>query len=496
MDPIALFLLSSGLFLGWSLGANDAANVFGTAVGSRMVRFGTAALICSVFVILGATISGAGAAHTLSQLGAISELGGAFAAALSAAAAVMMMTHYGLPVSTGQAIIGAIIGWNLFSGTQIDTSVLSKILMTWVLCPILSAIVAVALYRGTDWTLRHVKPHVLTLDAGARWALIVAGAFGSYSLGANNIANVMGVFMNSVQLPSLSLGLYTLSPVQTLFLVGGVAIAAGVYTYSKRVMLTVGQGLMPLSPVAAWVVVMSHSVVLFLFASQDLQTFLASHNLPTIPLVPVSSSQAIVGAVIGIGLLKGGQSINWRMAGRITGGWVLTPFIAAAVCLACLLVVQNVMRLPVHEVQRYELSEEVLLEARRQGLQVGALQAAEGRTFERADKLSRYLAQQGLPDEAGLETLVSLARTSPMVVGHPGQTLPLLSQAQQQDLLALKGATFTHTWQLRQALEACGAHWLPRESTPLNAKFNKHIELVFSKLYAEFKIPNNGGEGI
>ncbi|MCH6560137.1 NAD-dependent epimerase/dehydratase family protein [candidate division KSB1 bacterium] len=42
----------SGLFLGWSLGANDAANVFGTAVGTRMVRFGTAAAVCSVFVIL------------------------------------------------------------------------------------------------------------------------------------------------------------------------------------------------------------------------------------------------------------------------------------------------------------------------------------------------------------------------------------------------------------------------------------------------------------
>ena len=53
--------LSSGLFLGWSLGANDAANIFGTAVGTRMVRFATAALIASVFVILGAVISGAGA---------------------------------------------------------------------------------------------------------------------------------------------------------------------------------------------------------------------------------------------------------------------------------------------------------------------------------------------------------------------------------------------------------------------------------------------------
>ena len=59
------FFLSSGFFLGWSLGANDASNVFGTAVGTRMLRFRTAAIVCSIFVVLGAVISGAGATHTL-----------------------------------------------------------------------------------------------------------------------------------------------------------------------------------------------------------------------------------------------------------------------------------------------------------------------------------------------------------------------------------------------------------------------------------------------
>ena len=71
LDPTILIFLSSGLFLGWSLGANDAANVFGTAVGSRMVRFTTAALICGAFVVLGAFVSGTGAAQTLGKLGAV-----------------------------------------------------------------------------------------------------------------------------------------------------------------------------------------------------------------------------------------------------------------------------------------------------------------------------------------------------------------------------------------------------------------------------------------
>ena len=100
MDMTVLFFLTSGLFLGWSLGANDAANVFGTAVGTRMISFPTAAILCSVFVVLGAVVSGAGTSDTLSKLGSVNALGGAFTAAFAAALAVYSMTKLGLPVST------------------------------------------------------------------------------------------------------------------------------------------------------------------------------------------------------------------------------------------------------------------------------------------------------------------------------------------------------------------------------------------------------------
>ena len=100
MEITILIFLFGGLFLGWSLGANDAANVFGTAVGTRMVSFTSAAIICSVFVILGAIISGAGTTETLGKLGAINALPGAFAACVAAGISVYLMTKVGLPVST------------------------------------------------------------------------------------------------------------------------------------------------------------------------------------------------------------------------------------------------------------------------------------------------------------------------------------------------------------------------------------------------------------
>ncbi len=327
------------------MGANDASNVFGTAVGARMIRFRTAAFLCSIFVVVGAVISGAGASHTLGKLGAVNEVAGAFVVAFSAAFTVYWMTKAGYPVSTSQAIVGAIIGWNVFSGSPTDYNSLTKIALTWIACPVLSGVIAVALYRLTVFVINCCKPHMFTLDMATRQGLVIAGILGSYSLGANNIANVMGVFVPVSPFPDLLLfGFLPFSSTQQLFLLGGLTIAVGVFTYSKRVMLTVGSGIMSLSPVASLVSVMSHSIVLFLFASQGLESFLRAHGLPTIPLVPVSSSQAIVGAVLGIGLLKGGRGIRWRTLGGIAGGWVTTPILAGLICFLGLFIFQNVFQ--------------------------------------------------------------------------------------------------------------------------------------------------------
>jgi PiT family inorganic phosphate transporter len=145
-----------------------------------------------------------------------------------------------------------------------------------------------------------------------------------------------------------------------LFFIGAVAIAVGVFTYSKRVMATVGEGIFKLSPVAAFVVVSAHSAVLFLFASQGLQNLLIQLGLPPIPLVPVSSSQAVVGAVVGIGLLKGGRGIRWRTLGGIAGSWAVSPVIAAILSFILLFFLQNVFEQEVFRPTKYGLTTQAM----------------------------------------------------------------------------------------------------------------------------------------
>jgi PiT family inorganic phosphate transporter len=343
MDFGYLFFLSSGLFLGWSLGANDASNIFGTAVGSKMVKFSTMALISSLFVVLGSVFSGAGASETLGDLGAVNALAGSFMVALSAAVSVYWMVRIGITVSTSQAIVGAIVGWNLYAGKQTNVDTLARIFSTWTLCPLLSGIVAVILYFIFKKIIKSSGIHLLMQDQITRIGMIFTSALCAYALGANNIANVVGVFAGSCPFKPLHIGgIITLSPIQVLFLLGSLAVSVGIFTYSKKVIMTVGNNLMKMPPIVAWIVVLSQSVVLLLFSSVQLHDFLQSHNLPTIPLVPVSSTQAVIGAIVGIGLAKGGRGINWGIIGKIVVGWVTTPLMAMLICFISLFFLENV----------------------------------------------------------------------------------------------------------------------------------------------------------
>ena len=491
MDAAILFFLSSGLFLGWSLGANDAANVFGTAVGTRMVRFGTAAVICSVFVVLGAVISGAGATHTLGKLGTINALGGSFMTAFSAALAVYMMTKAGLPVSTTQAIVGGIIGWNLFSETQTDTGTLITILSTWLICPLLAAAIAAPLFKLTTGLLRVVKPHLLRQDAYTRLGLLLAGAFGAYSLGANNIANVMGVFVPASPFTDFKvLGVFTFTSVQQLFLVGALAIAVGVITYSRAVMWTVGGRLLPLSPVAAWVVVVAHSIVLFLFASEGLERLLAESGLPTIPLVPVSSSQAVVGAVLGIGLIRGGQAIRWHVLGGIGAGWVLTPLIAGLICFVGLFFLQNVFNQQVYRPVSYAISEQVLERIEHAGVPTGELLDLADQPFDSARQFRGVLDEKTTLDAAAKSKVMVYAERADLFLG-PGRFAAIdpqwLTREQIEALAQFAGQRFSHRWALAEALARLDEQWRPRPDTLVNKAYNKELQRKLDWVYRNFR---------
>ena len=489
-----MIFLSSGLFLGWSLGANDAANVFGTAVGSKMVRFRTAAIITSIFIVLGAVIGGSGATHTLGKLGAVNAIAGSFMVAFAAGFTVFWMTKLHLPVSTSQAIVGAIIGWNLFSDSLTDFDSLTKILLTWAICPILAAVIAAAIFSGFRAYINRIHLHMLRVDTHTRTGLILVGAFGAYSLGANNIANVMGVFVPVAPFDGIDFGWISFSSAQILFFIGSLAIAVGVITYSKKVMDTVGNSLMKISPIAAFVVVLAESIVLFLFSSEGLEHWLISNGLPSIPLVPVSSSQAVVGAVIGIGLVKGGKGINYGVLGEIATGWVTTPIIAGIISFVALFFLQNVFDQQVHQKMIYNVNDEVIRYLDERNIPVQDLTSIKDIEFKNPVQFESALEEKtGLNDDQ-IKTVINSSNVQLFIIDKN-----ILESKIDQDWLGIErynaltklvGKKYNYKFQLSQDLTAHSENWKLKEKTMANKLYNKAIKEKSDYVANKFKLAN------
>jgi PiT family inorganic phosphate transporter len=306
-----MLTLLGGIFLGWSLGANDAANAFGSAVSSRMVKFWTAAILASLFVVLGAVLEGRAGIETLQGL---TELTLKMAAVSSVAAAVTVsiMTLLGLPVSTSQAVVGAILGIG-FLNKQLNVAGLGKVVACWFGTPIGGLLIAIVLYRVLAVLYNRSRIDMFESDILLRMALIVAGSYAAYALGANNVANVTAVFVGAGQLTVFSASM-----------VGGLSIALGILTFSRGVIETVGKKLVRLDPFSALVVVLAEGLTVHFY------TFVG---------VPVSTSQAVIGAVIGVGVVKGINTVSRRTLTNILIGWLLTPAIACFIALALYFVV-------------------------------------------------------------------------------------------------------------------------------------------------------------
>jgi len=302
------------VFFGWTLGRNDAANIYGTTVTSGILKYRSAALISSFAVLVGAILGGAGGMQTLSSLSSHTLLSASVNAA-AAGISVLLLNRLGLPVSSSQAVVGSIVGIGLLSGS-VDWLVVLKIVSCWITTPLVAAIVALFLYRLIGVAFKRVRS-ILVQDILLKSLAVIVGGFGSFALGANNVANITGTFADIIG-------------VEKAVLIGGLSISAGAIMFSKRVMYTIGTKIVALESFASVIALLAQSLTVLVYA------FIG---------VPVSVSQAIVGAVIGVGLARGSRNFDARLLKRIVFGWVSTPVISGLISVALYTAINSILAL-------------------------------------------------------------------------------------------------------------------------------------------------------
>lgn len=302
MLPMIILLLLAGFYAGWNIGANDTANCIGTSVGSGLIPYRKAALVVASFILIGGLLQGREVMETIGGEITSEELplNAVLIVMISSGFFVTLATFFKIPVSTSQAIVGGIAGVGISTGIKIDSQVIITIIEAWAISPFLTAIIAFIIYHLSAFVLCRVR-RVSLLDRILSFSVILSGGYLAFSLGANHVGTATGLLL-STQINQLFL-----------ILLGGIAIAVGTLTYGRKVTQAVGGGITPLDPAGAFSAQLSAALAVHLFS------FLG---------IPVSTSQAVVGAVIGVGLVKGAKTVRKGKIVEIVVGWVASPTMA------------------------------------------------------------------------------------------------------------------------------------------------------------------------
>ncbi len=300
-----------GIAVGWSIGANDAANSLGTAVGSKVLTLRQAIILIAIFGFLGAFLQGSYVTKTIGkgivpmdQLDKNLALYLAMVAAFAAAAWVVLATYWKMPISTSHSIVGAVAGAGLAIGAPIKWKALLDIFICWIFTPIGAAILGYIFYRVFKNIFYRIIPRkYLRISMAA--LVIISGCYVAYSWGANDVANATGVLV----------GARILSPHLSVIL-GGLAIALGIMTWGYKVIETIGSEITNLLPIMAFSAQLASAINVHIY---------------TIFGIPVSTSHSIVGAIFGVGLVRGVRVLNIRIMREIIICWLATPFISGVI---------------------------------------------------------------------------------------------------------------------------------------------------------------------
>lgn len=300
-----------GIGVGWSIGANDAANSLGTSVGSKVLTLKQAIILICIFGFLGAFLQGSYVIKTIGKgivpmdkLDKDAALYIALVANFAACAWVILATYRKIPISTSHSIVGAVAGAGLAISAPVRWKVLVDIFICWIFTPVGSAVLGYLFYRIFKNIFYRIVPRryiklVFTI------LIIVSGCYVAYTWGANDVANSVGVIS----------GAGVLTPYVCVIL-GGAAIVLGISTWGYKVIETIGVEITYLLPIMAFSAQLASAINVHIY---------------TVFGIPVSTSHSIVGAIFGVGLVRGTRAINLRIMREIIICWLATPFISGII---------------------------------------------------------------------------------------------------------------------------------------------------------------------
>lgn len=281
--------------LGILMGANDVGNVLGPIAASGAFKINRLLIFSSITTFAGALFGGRSGILLNASLGKYSD----FEIIAIYAASVIVISFFllqKLPIALTQVIVGASVGVGIFNGT-VEPKALFYVVVGWFLTPMIAFVFGYLGYAILAPLFRGIK-NLYVRGIILKMALWCFALYGSFSLGANDVGKFAGFLYGQG---------YSL---RVLLFFGGFALAIGIFSFGGRTVYTVARELIALDDFSSLVCVLSVSATVSFFATFGL---------------PISSSHAVIGAMIGVGYSRGVRIRNEKVVRRIMFSWLEAP---------------------------------------------------------------------------------------------------------------------------------------------------------------------------
>jgi PiT family inorganic phosphate transporter len=309
MFYVVVALILVALIFDYINGFHDAANSIATVVSTRVLSPGKAVIWAAFFNFIAAFTFGTAVAKTVGS-GMIDVKVLTFAVIFAGLAGAIIWDlitwYFGLPTSSSHALIGgyagsavARAGWG-----AIVLSGWTKTLLFIVLSPLIGLVLGLGLMTAIMWVFRWVPPS--RVDRWFRRAQLVSAAFFSLMHGANDAQKTMGIIAGV---------LFAAGYIQTfdipfwVVISSHTAIGLGTLAGGWRIIHTMGSKITKLQPVGGFAAETSAAVSILIATQTG---------------VPVSTTHAITGAIVGVGAVRRLSAVRWGVATQIVWAWLLT----------------------------------------------------------------------------------------------------------------------------------------------------------------------------
>jgi PiT family inorganic phosphate transporter len=302
-------LIAVALVFDYINGFHDAANSIATVVSTRVLSPGKAVIWAAFFNFVAAFFFGTKVAKTIGN-GMIDikivTLTVIFAGLVGAIAWDLITWYFGLPTSSSHALIGGYAGAAVarVGMSAIIPSGWTKTLIFIVVSPLIGLVAGLGLMTAIFWLFQRITPK--RVDSWFRRLQLLSAAFFSLTHGANDAQKTMGIITGVLVTTGY---LKTFDVPMWVILSAHAAIGLGTLAGGWRIIHTMGSKITKLQPVGGFAAETGAAIAI---------------ATATLVGVPVSTTHAITGSIVGVGATRRLSAVRWGIAGQIIWAWVLT----------------------------------------------------------------------------------------------------------------------------------------------------------------------------